>query len=336
LRAGGWAAALAAAVLAGCATMPTPAVRRLPLARLPGWEAENHAAAFAAIRAACVQARRPLAVCRGVLAQGVLDEPRAKAFLERRFRAEPVAGEGLLTGYFAPLYPARHAPDARFDAPVRPAPADPHAAGDRAAIESRPAPDALAWMRPEDLFFLQIQGSGELRFRDGAMWRAAYAADNGRAYASIAAALARRGRSFGRDTSGGALHAWLARHRGPAADEAMRLDPRYIFFRLSPDDGAQPIGAAGAPLIAGRSVAVDPAHHPYDEILWIDAGAPSLPGARSSYRRLVVALDAGAAIKGEVRADLYLGQGAAAGREAGRVSHRLRLYRIVPSRGSRR
>ena len=43
-----------------------------------------------------------------------------------------------------------------------------------------------------------------------------------------------------------------------------------------------------------------------------------------------MALDTGGAIKGDVRADLYLGQGAAAGAEAGRVRHTLRLYRLVP------
>ena len=114
----------------------------------------------------------------------------------------------------------------------------------------------------------------------------------------------------------------------------MRLDPRYIFFRLVPDDGGQATGAAGAPLTAGRSVAVDPAYHPYFELLWLDAADPHLSGARSAYRRLAAALDTGSAIKGEVRADLYLGRGPAAGAEAGTVRHALRLYRIVPIEGS--
>ena len=43
-----------------------------------------------------------------------------------------------------------------------------------------------------------------------------------------------------------------------------------------------------------------------------------------------VRLDTGGAIKGEVRADLYLGEGTQAGGEAGRVRHTLRLYRLVP------
>jgi membrane-bound lytic murein transglycosylase A len=66
------------------------------------------------------------------------------------------------------------------------------------------------------------------------------------------------------------------------------------------------------------------------ELLWIDADNPILKGAFPAYRRLALALDTGGAIKGEVRADLYLGSGSAAGLEAGRVRHTLRLYRLVP------
>jgi membrane-bound lytic murein transglycosylase A len=114
----------------------------------------------------------------------------------------------------------------------------------------------------------------------------------------------------------------------------MQLNPRYAFFRLAPDDGRPPVGAAGSPLPAGRAVAVDRAWHQMGELLWIDAEAPLLQGAFPTYRRLVVALDTGGAIQGPVRADLYLGQGDAAGAEAGRVRHALRLYRMIPRAGA--
>jgi len=66
------------------------------------------------------------------------------------------------------------------------------------------------------------------------------------------------------------------------------------------------------------------------DLLWIDAEAPLLTGAFPTYRRLVTALDTGGAIRGPVRADLYLGEGAAAGAEAGRIRHSLRYWRLVP------
>jgi membrane-bound lytic murein transglycosylase A len=90
------------------------------------------------------------------------------------------------------------------------------------------------------------------------------------------------------------------------------------------------VGAAGIPLPAGRAIAVDAGKHALGELFWLDAGAPKLAGAFPAYRRLAVALDVGGAIKGDVRADLYTGTGPAAGAEAGRVRHELRLYRLVP------
>ncbi len=185
-------------------------------------------------------------------------------------------------------------------------------------------------MRPEDLFFLQVQGSGVLEFDDGARMKAAYAASNGRPFVPVGRVMRERGLLEDRNTSAEAISDWLAGHRGPEAEDLMDQDPRYVFFRLLPDDGAPPQGAAGVPLPSGRAVAADPALHPMGELLWIDAVDPRLSGARSAYRRLVAALDVGSAIKGEVRADLYAGLGGAAGREAGMVRHRLRLYRLAP------
>jgi membrane-bound lytic murein transglycosylase A len=201
---------------------------------------------------------------------------------------------------------------------------------DRAAIERRPPERALAWLRPEDLFFLQVQGSGVLTFADGRRMKALYAANNGRPFVAIANPLRQMGLLAADNTSGEAIRAWLAAHRGPEADAIMRLNPRYSFFSLSPDDGRPPVGATNVPLPAGRALAVDPASHAMGELVWIDAEAPILVGAFPTYRRLALALDTGGAIKGEVRADLYVGQGAAAGAEAGRIRHTLKLWRLVP------
>jgi membrane-bound lytic murein transglycosylase A len=272
--------------------------------------------------------------------QGPLGEGDARQFLETHFRPERLAATGLLTAYFTPIYEARHQSEGPFSAPVRPRPADlprqavaggsaPYA--DRAEIDRRPASDALAWMKPEDLLFLQIQGSGVLTFPEGDRWRAMFDGANGAPFVGVAAPMRRLG-LLDRDTSAEAIRAWLADHRGAEADGVIEMDPRYVFFRLEPDDGAEPAGAAGFRLVPGRALAVDPAAHGMGEVLWIDASAPALPGAFPRYRRLAMALDTGSAIKGDIRADLYLGRGPGAGVEAGRVRHTLILYRLVPVR----
>jgi membrane-bound lytic murein transglycosylase A len=335
-------------VAPGPPALPTPGPPAVPpafvaseaFAALPGWAEDDHAAAFAAFAAGCAVARdRTLAdTCREARAAGPLGETAARQFLEAHFRPERLEDSGLLTAYFTPIYEARRQPDGAFTVPVRPRPTDlprQAAAGDlapyadRAEIDRRPASDALAWMKAEDLLFLQIQGSGVLTFPEGDQWRAVFDGANGAPFVGIAGPMRRQG-LLEQDTSGEAIRAWLADHRGPEADSVIELDPRYVFFRLQPDDGGEPAGAAGVRLVPGRALAIDLAAHGMGEVLWIDASAPALPGAFPRYRRLAMALDTGSAIKGGVRADLYLGRGAEAGVEAGRVRHHLTLYRLVP------
>ncbi len=169
-----------------------------------------------------------------------------------------------------------------------------------------------------------------LDFPDGRKLKAAYAANNGQPFVGVATAMRQQGLLAADNTSGEAIRGWLADHRGPDADAIMQLNPRYIFFTLQAWDGKEPTGAAGVALTPGRALAVDPARHDYGAIYWIDGEAPSLLGAFPMYRRLAMALDTGSAIRGDVRADLYLGTGAAAGAEAGRVKHRLKLYALTP------
>ncbi|MDP3802853.1 MltA domain-containing protein [Brevundimonas sp.] len=349
-----------ALVLSACATTPAPAppAPEAPApgpvptpeppkgtgpAGLSGWDDEDHLAAFEAWAAGCAAARDPAARTQCDRAMQIRQTSKpvtpsvARAFFETGFTVAAAetadGGPGLLTAYFAPEYEARRTPDAVFDMPVLPRPEGwtrGQVLAERAGIEAAPPTGALAWMRAEDLFFLQIQGSGYLTFEDGSRARAAYAADNGRPFTGIARPMTEQGLLPADGTSGEAIRAWLASHRGAEARAVMALNPRYIFFALDPDDGGDPGGAAGIPLTARRSIAVDPAHWRYGDLVWISADGGNLRGARGSYQGLVVALDTGSAIRGPVRADLYMGRGAAAGEEAGAVRHPLRMWRLVP------
>jgi membrane-bound lytic murein transglycosylase A len=360
LRRGAVRSALLALVLASCATPPAPGPGPAPgphgevgLGRLRGWADADHAGAYGAFVSSCGVAAGPAmaAVCRAARSHPALNGPQARSFFETHFRAMPVAGEGMLTAYFAPEYEARLAPDGVFSAPMRGKPADlvmldggparrvggrtePYP--DRAAIEASGVARPLAWMRPEDLFFLQIQGSGVLKFADGRRMKAGVAATNGRPYLAIGGVLRERGQLSADGTTAESIRRWLADRRGPEADAVMRMNPRYIFFSLAPDDGRAPAGAANIPLTAGQTAAVDRSVHAMGDLLWLDADRPSLAGARPHYRRMVMALDVGAAIKGPSRVDLYLGEGERAGAEAGTVRHVLRVHRIVPVEPGRR
>lgn len=336
----------------------TPPASAIAFADLPGWAQEDHLAALKAFQAGCGVSKDPALarVCGQARAMSALDATSARAFFEANFQAQSVGDEGLLTAYFAPRYEARMSRNAEFSAPVRRLPDDlvvldlgpfepaligkkvtGHVEGktfvpypDRAEIEAAPTDKPLAWMRPEELFFLQIQGSGVLVLPDGRRVKAVFAGTNGKPFVGIATAMRDKGLLPDNNTSGDAIRTWLAEHRGPEADAIMRLNPRYVFFKMAEDDGKEPAGSAGVSLPPGRAIAVDPSRHAYGALYWLDASAPALAGAFPVYRRLAVALDTGGAIKGEVRADLYMGTGPEAGAEAGRVRHTLRLYRLVP------
>lgn len=342
---------------------PVALSRRLDA--LPGWKDSDPFIALEALRGACAYkgGRQYAAVCADMARQDFESPQQVRDFLDSRLQVETIdpgaQKTGLLTGYFVPDYDARLTPDAEFSQPVRGRPSDlvyvdgsqmtPRQTGtriaarktgglyvpyySRAEIEALP-PDAATpyYMRPEDYFFMQIQGSGFLDLPDGTRVYAAYAADNGLPFAGIAKPMVQQGLLPADQTSGDAIHAWLAAHRGPEAQNLMNLDPRYIFFVIKPDQ-TEPLGATGLSLPPGSSIAVDPAYHDYGDLFWLDAhaGANGLDGAFPAYQRLVAALDTGGAIKGDARADLYVGHGARAGAEAGRIKHNLRLWRIVPA-----
>jgi membrane-bound lytic murein transglycosylase A len=100
-----------------------------------------------------------------------------------------------------------------------------------------------------------------------------------------------------------------------------------VFFRELPADLSGPIGALGVPLTAQRSVAVDPTFVPLGAPVYL---ATTWPNSTRPLNRLVLAQDAGAAIRGAVRADFFWGFGADAAREAGRMKQPLRMWVMLP------
>ncbi|CAM3313296.1 MltA domain-containing protein [Asticcacaulis taihuensis] len=339
--------------------LPTPVPEGARLSDLPGWENTDPFIAIEALRATCQykKGRQYAPVCADMARQDFETPQQIMAFLNVHFRVEKVEGQGLLTGYFVPDYDAQLTRDAEFSQPVRTKPADlvyvpgsqmtpassaPKVAarrlGDlyvpyftRAEIEQLPA-TAQYYMRPEDYFFMQLQGSGFLDLPDGKRVYAAYAADNGWPFVGIAKTLTERGILDKTQTSGDNIHAWLAAHRGPEATEIMNANPRYGFFAIQPDQ-TEPVGASGLALPSGSAIAIDPTQNDMGDLFWIDADAGALKDSFPAYQRMVAALDTGGAIKGKIRADLYVGHGQHAGSEAGRIKHTLRMWRLVPYTG---
>lgn len=186
----------------------------------------------------------------------------------------------------------------------------------------------LLWLDdPIDRFFLHIQGAGLIRLPGGTHLRTGYAADNGRPYQSIGKLLLESGKLQPGSTTTPAIRAYLKSHP-EERDAILFQNTRYIFFQLVANG---PVGSLGVPLTAGRSLAVDPTIYPAGALAFIHAKRPVVSEANQvtwkDFSRFVLLQDAGAAIKGPARADLFWGSAAEA--EAGLMSQRGELYLLV-------
>jgi membrane-bound lytic murein transglycosylase A len=340
--------------------------QKVAFAALPGWPADDHAAALAAFVRSCPRLEAASADTRlgGAVAATAGDwraacaaarrvpagnREAARDFFQSRFTPFAVSadgsGEGLFTGYFEPHLSGSWHRDARYRVPLYRPPAD--LASSLAANQphhSRGAIDAgalagqgleLLWVDdPLDAFFLHIQGSGRVVMADGAVVRVGFAAKNGHPYFAIGRELVARGAIASEDVSMQSIRAWLRSNPNEAAG-VMALNPSYVFFRVIDDAGKDagqgdgPIGAIGVALTPERSLAVDPAFVPYGAPVWIDTADPLAPAR--PLRRLLVAQDTGTAIKGAVRGDVFWGHGAEAAARAGAMKSPGRSWVLIPN-----
>lgn len=309
-----------------------------------------------------------IAVARGALEETDAAESQqaARAFFESNFRPARLPAAGFVTAYYEPVVEARAAPDAEFRAPVPMRPDDlvtlndtpiPGEKGealtgarrrrdrglepypDRRALEDGPEAASLrpiAFLRDRvELFLLQVQGSGRLRFPDGRELPITYDGRNGRPYTSIGRLLIARGIVSAEAMSLDALKAAIrAMGAGPGEPGAalMQENRSFVFFRA--DDSRErrigPIGGAGVPLTPLRSIAVDRSLWAYGLPFWIAATIPWREEAETRFERLMIAQDTGSAILGAARADLYFGSGDRAGALGGRVRHSADFVVLLP------
>ncbi len=189
----------------------------------------------------------------------------------------------------------------------------------------------LLWLDdPVDAFFLSVQGSGVVTLPDGSEQRIGYAGNNGHEFYAIGRALLEEGTVPRDKMSMQAIRDWL-RENPDQAQELMRRNKRYIFFRLLDTQG--PVGAQGVVLTPERSLAVDRAYLPLGAPLWLqtESADPAL-----TFQRLMVAQDTGAAITGGVRGDFFFGHGEPALERAGRMKEKGRYWLLLPNEAAER
>jgi membrane-bound lytic murein transglycosylase A len=180
----------------------------------------------------------------------------------------------------------------------------------------------LAWAKdPVDLFFLEIQGSGRIRFDDGTVMRVGYAGQNGRDYVAIGRLLRDRAILPPGGANMAAIKDWI-RANPDQGRALMRENLSYVFFKEL--TGAGPLGALNVPVTPHGSVAADPNYVPLGAPVYIAAAdRPEVVG-------LWIAQDTGGAIKGPNRFDTFWGAGPDAVAIAGGMSANGEALILVP------
>ena len=270
----------------------------------------------------------------------------AAAFFQSAFDWVRVGdGKAFATGYFEPEIPASPVQAPGYDVPIYVAPPDltrctlPTGQTGRGRIDengqcvlyfSRAEIEngalagkglELAWAAdPVDLFFLQIQGSGRLRYPDGTIVRIGYAEQNGRDYVAVGRLLRERGILPPGGANMESIVAWM-RANPDQARALMQEDLSYIFFKVLTGPG--PLGALGIPVTPHASVASDPNFIPLGAPVFLVLDRPEASG-------IWVAQDTGGAIKGANRVDTFWGAGDAARRIAGGMSAKGLALVLIP------
>ncbi len=275
----------------------------------------------------------------------ISDDPSADV-LEARVNAEfdllrSVGDNGRMTvtGYHEPIIEASETKTAEYHVPIYGVPRDLTAGRrdaylTRAEIEQGRLGDRarpIAWARdPVDVFFLEIEGSGTLRFPGNRELRVGYGATNGRPYRSIGGLLIREGKIAPEAMTMRALREWLNDHPEERT-RVFHFNESFVFFRHS---SGSPVGSLGVPLTPGRSIATDPQVFPRGSLAFIRTMRPfELPGGQIAWKpvtRFVLSQDAGGAIRGPGRVDVFWGRGPAAALAASDMKEQGDLYVVVP------
>ena len=339
-----------------------------PLAypEVPGWSDDNLSEAWPAFKASCKVLinkpdwREPCSISQNV--DGA-DSTAVRQFFEAFFDPYQVINPdgtdtGLIKGYYEPLLNGARKRGGAYQTPLYQAPADlltidmgslypelknMRLRGKVVGNKVVPYPSRgellqsgalngkeICWVDDSvDAFFLQVQGSGRIHFKDtDETVRLAYADQNGQPYKSIGRYLVDKGELKLEQASAQGIKNWIAANP-KRENEVLNANPSYVFFKEEKliDPSIGPKGALGVALSEKRSVAIDAQFLPLGAPIFINTTEPN---SDVPVKRLMMAQDTGGAIRGAVRADFFWGFGTQAGEMAGRMKQRGMLWVLWP------
>lgn len=333
-----------------CSSLPKTHLKKSSFKELPKWEKEDYSSALKAFVESCNTKKTQKMY--GDLCVKAKNTKNAKEFLQQEFepyeiKNEKKKNEGLLTGYYEPLlnasltkhgkyqYPIYNTPDDLITvdlSSIYPALKDYRLRGRLKGKKLVPYytrketssnhinADIICYSDSKlDIFFLEIQGSGRVLLDTGETMFIGFDNQNGHKYRAIGRYLVKIKELKIEDVTLQNIKKWLIAHPD-RVDEVLNYNESVVYFEQR-DKAAT--GSLGIELTANRSIAVDQRYIPLGSMLYLDAG-------KDNMNRVVLAQDTGGAIKGAVRADMFLGYGEEAMNRAGELKAALKLWILLP------
>lgn len=320
---------------------------------LPNWNDENYQVALDSFINSC-KTKKTRKLYKDLCKKAV-DVKFAKYFLQNEFDPYEIKNKknkkGLLTGYYEPLlkgsltkkypyiYPVYETPDDlivvdlssiypdlknyRLRGKIKGNKLVPYYTRKETSSKHLKSKVICYTDSKIDLFFLEVQGSGRVILDNGKTIYIGYDNQNGHRYKSIGRYLVDKKEIPLKDISLQSIRAWLKKnpHR---VDEVLNYNKSVVFFKQRKHSAT---GSLGLKLTPKRSVAVDRRFIPLGSMLYLDAKIKD-----KNISSVVVAQDTGGAIKGAVRADLFLGYGDEAMSIAGELKSPLKLWILLPKK----
>jgi membrane-bound lytic murein transglycosylase A len=157
-----------------------------------------------------------------------------------------------------------------------------------------------------DYYFMQVQGSGLIRYPDGRTQLLGFAGKNNQPYASIGRYMQEKGYLRTENLSNNAIRQWLSLNPDKL-DEVMNANQSFVFFR--PIKGSLR-SASSLPVVAGHTASVDTSMIPFGSVLLAELPIRDKDGKIVQHEwRLLLATDRRTDDRGAVRIGIYTGEG---------------------------
>ena len=244
-------------------------------------------------------------------------------------------GNVKYTGYFTPVLKVSKVKDDHFKYPIYTRPTSWEGKlPSRAEIDGNGVLEGLglelAWTDdPVELYFMQVQGSGIVEYKDGSHELFAYNGGNGHPYKSIGKFMIQQGIAGSGDVSIKDIKKFVSENPH-MKDSILFANPNFIFFNpLSKHSKVK--GAGLVPLTPEHSIAVDTDYIPLGSCLLAAVPVFNRKGICTHHEfKVMLAQDVGGAINGPGHIDVYQGVGYEGRIKATGLHHYGALWLLLP------